>query len=229
MRILNRKTPLQRFLDSVNDTLDVPDGLRFDLPRGKLRQGTEGGPDRRRRPSRPHGGERRDLLAQAPQGRGEGRFVKLGSVAVFAAGYIIGARAGRERYAQIVDVLERASHQLEEFSSRHPPGRSDDSRGRVSPGSLTAEAPVRRSRRRGVGPRAPPGHQALEARCDRRPRSGRCVAVVITVIRIAAGASARSAHVSRARSDVVGGRLAHAVRSIDEGAELLAEARRRSP
>ena len=34
MRILNRKTPLQRFLDSVNDTLDVPDGLRFDLPRG---------------------------------------------------------------------------------------------------------------------------------------------------------------------------------------------------
>ena len=35
MRILNRKTPLQRFLDSVNDTLDVPDGLRFDLPGGE--------------------------------------------------------------------------------------------------------------------------------------------------------------------------------------------------
>jgi hypothetical protein len=34
MRILNRKTPLQRFLDSVNDTLDVPDGFRFDLPGG---------------------------------------------------------------------------------------------------------------------------------------------------------------------------------------------------
>ena len=34
MRILNRKTPLRRFLDSVNDTLDVPDGLRFDLPGG---------------------------------------------------------------------------------------------------------------------------------------------------------------------------------------------------
>jgi hypothetical protein len=34
VRILNRKTPLQRFLDSVNDTLDVPDGLRFDLPGG---------------------------------------------------------------------------------------------------------------------------------------------------------------------------------------------------
>jgi hypothetical protein len=34
MRILNRKTSLQRFLDSVNDTLDVPDGFRFDLPGG---------------------------------------------------------------------------------------------------------------------------------------------------------------------------------------------------
>jgi hypothetical protein len=34
MRILNRKTPLQRFLDSVNDTLDVPDAFRFQLPGG---------------------------------------------------------------------------------------------------------------------------------------------------------------------------------------------------
>ena len=44
-----------------------------------------------------------------------------------------------------------------------------------------------------------------------------------------ARASARSAPVPPARSEVVGGRLAHAVRSIDEGAELLAEARRESP
>jgi len=52
--------------------------------------------------------------------------VKLTRVAVFAAGYIVGARAGRERYAQIVDVLERASQRLEEFGSRHPPGRRGD-------------------------------------------------------------------------------------------------------
>jgi hypothetical protein len=51
-------------------------------------------------------------------------------VAVFAAGYIIGARAGRERYAQIVHVVERASQQLEEFSSRHPPGRPGQPAGR---------------------------------------------------------------------------------------------------
>ena len=42
-------------------------------------------------------------------------------------------------------------------------------------------------------------------------------------------ASARPASVPPARSDPVGGRLAQAVRSIDEGAELLAEARRENP
>ena len=34
MRVFNRKTPMQRFLDGVNDALDVPEGLRFDLPGG---------------------------------------------------------------------------------------------------------------------------------------------------------------------------------------------------
>ena len=57
--------------------------------------------------------------------------MKLASLAVFAAGYILGARAGHERYAQIVDVVEKASHQLEEFSSRHPPGRPSDRSGRT--------------------------------------------------------------------------------------------------
>ena len=52
--------------------------------------------------------------------------MKLTSVAVFVAGYIIGARAGRERYAQIVDFVERASQRLDEFGSRHPPGRRGD-------------------------------------------------------------------------------------------------------
>jgi hypothetical protein len=61
--------------------------------------------------------------------------VKLTRAAVFAAGYIIGARAGRERYAQIVDVVERAAQRLEEFSSRHPPGGRDDCSGRADGGS----------------------------------------------------------------------------------------------
>ena len=46
-------------------------------------------------------------------------------MAVFAAGYIIGAKAGRERYAQIVGVVGKASKRLEEFSATNPPGRQE--------------------------------------------------------------------------------------------------------
>lgn len=61
--------------------------------------------------------------------------MKLTRVAVFAAGYVFGAKAGRERYAQIVAVAERASQRLERFSSRHPPGRRVDFSGRADGGS----------------------------------------------------------------------------------------------
>jgi hypothetical protein len=61
--------------------------------------------------------------------------VKLTKALIFAAGYILGARAGRERYAQIVAVMEKASGQLEEFSSRHPPDFQDHRSGRRRRGS----------------------------------------------------------------------------------------------
>lgn len=61
--------------------------------------------------------------------------MKLTKAAVFAAGYIIGAKAGRERYAQIADVVEKTSQRLEDFSSRHPPGRRGDHSGRADGGS----------------------------------------------------------------------------------------------
>jgi hypothetical protein len=61
--------------------------------------------------------------------------VKLTKAVIFAAGYILGARAGRERYAQIVALMEKASDQLEEFSSRHPPDRQHDRSGRPRRGS----------------------------------------------------------------------------------------------
>jgi hypothetical protein len=58
--------------------------------------------------------------------------VRLVGAAVFAAGYVIGARAGRERYVQIVNGLATASQKLEEFSARrgsdsrdHGPGGAD--------------------------------------------------------------------------------------------------------
>ncbi len=61
--------------------------------------------------------------------------MKLTGVALFAAGYVIGTKAGRERYAQIVDGLARASQRLEEFSSRRPPARQDRGSGRAEGGS----------------------------------------------------------------------------------------------
>ena len=42
----------------------------------------------------------------------------LTKAALFATGYLLGARAGRERYAQILEVAARASERLEELSAR---------------------------------------------------------------------------------------------------------------
>ena len=53
--------------------------------------------------------------------------MKLTKAVIFAAGYVLGAKAGRERYAQIIAVMEKASQRLEEFSSRHPPDQDDGS------------------------------------------------------------------------------------------------------
>ena len=49
----------------------------------------------------------------------------LTKAAVFAAGYVLGAKAGRERYAQIVEIAARASQRLEELSSRGTAGRQE--------------------------------------------------------------------------------------------------------
>jgi hypothetical protein len=57
--------------------------------------------------------------------------VKLTAVAVFAVGYVVGAKAGRERYAQLVDGMARASQRLDEFSARRPPGVQDHGSGRA--------------------------------------------------------------------------------------------------
>jgi hypothetical protein len=51
--------------------------------------------------------------------------VKLVGAAVFAAGYVIGARAGRERYVQIVNGLASASQKLEDLSARRPSDSRD--------------------------------------------------------------------------------------------------------
>jgi hypothetical protein len=68
--------------------------------------------------------------------------LKLTNVAVFAYGYFIGARAGRERYVQIVNVADRASERLAEFSSRHPPARRGDRSRAVDGGPGSRRAAV---------------------------------------------------------------------------------------
>ncbi|TCO34548.1 hypothetical protein EV652_102614 [Kribbella steppae] len=40
--------------------------------------------------------------------------MKLRSLAVFGVGYVLGAKAGRERYVQIVEALQAASQRLDE-------------------------------------------------------------------------------------------------------------------
>jgi hypothetical protein len=42
--------------------------------------------------------------------------VKLRSLAIFAVGYVLGTRAGRERYEQVIAAAQRASKRLEDYS-----------------------------------------------------------------------------------------------------------------
>ena len=44
--------------------------------------------------------------------------MRLTTLVMFGAGYVMGTKAGRERYAQIVTVAEKASKRLDEYSAR---------------------------------------------------------------------------------------------------------------
>lgn len=43
--------------------------------------------------------------------------MSLVSIAIFGAGYVLGTKAGRERYEQIVKAAQNASQRLEEYSA----------------------------------------------------------------------------------------------------------------
>jgi hypothetical protein len=45
--------------------------------------------------------------------------VRLPTLLMFGAGYVLGTRAGRERYAQIIAAADSASKRLEAYSDRH--------------------------------------------------------------------------------------------------------------
>ena len=42
--------------------------------------------------------------------------MKLRTVALFGVGYVLGTRAGRERYAQLVALAQKASVRLDEYA-----------------------------------------------------------------------------------------------------------------
>ena len=51
--------------------------------------------------------------------------MKLTTMALIAAGYVLGAKAGHERYEQITAGMEGVSARLEAFSSRASPARTE--------------------------------------------------------------------------------------------------------
>jgi hypothetical protein len=61
--------------------------------------------------------------------------MKLTNVVLLALGYVIGAKAGRERYQQIVSGVARASQRLEAFSTHRPARRQEPSSSRADSGS----------------------------------------------------------------------------------------------
>jgi peptidoglycan hydrolase CwlO-like protein len=59
--------------------------------------------------------------------------VKLRTIAIFGAGYVLGTRAGRERYGQIVAAAQGASKRLEDYSGKleNISGKIDSFSGRI--------------------------------------------------------------------------------------------------
>ncbi len=52
--------------------------------------------------------------------------MKVSALAVFAAGYVVGAKAGRERYEQIRELTQRFADRLEEHANGTLAGASHD-------------------------------------------------------------------------------------------------------
>ena len=51
-------------------------------------------------------------------GATEKSIVKLRSLAIFGVGYVLGTRAGRERYEQVIEAAQSASKRLEDYSRK---------------------------------------------------------------------------------------------------------------
>lgn len=54
--------------------------------------------------------------------------MKLSALLMFGAGYVLGTKAGQERYAQIVAVAEQVAKRLEEYSASTTDDHDRDAR-----------------------------------------------------------------------------------------------------
>ena len=81
--------------------------------------------------------------------------MRLTTVVMFGAGYVMGTKAGRERYEQIVTVAENASKRLDQFSART---QADARSAAVSPAQIKAPvADYASVRKTSTHPTGPPG------------------------------------------------------------------------
>ncbi|MBV9196248.1 MAG: hypothetical protein JO168_19095 [Solirubrobacterales bacterium] len=149
--------------------------------------------------------------------------MKLRSVALFASGYVLGARAGRERYAQILSQVAKAER-LEEFSARRPLQVN-------TPATFELTAVPDRSKRLSQG-------VLLEGSILARFLGLRLLrldtVILIAPADVPAGRSTAVEPPIRASTQAGdalprGSGLSAAVRDIDEGRALLAAARRNGP
>ncbi|NYH85641.1 hypothetical protein SAMN05421678_103252 [Actinopolymorpha cephalotaxi] len=58
--------------------------------------------------------------------------LRLRTVAVFAAGYVLGTKAGRERYAQMVEGVQRVAREFQERQAARVAEQSGPKRPRRS-------------------------------------------------------------------------------------------------
>ena len=219
-----RKSALERALETVGSSLDAIGGAAPSVPDVAIGQGPQGRPDRRGKRGGAHGRQRRDLLAAAPDGRRRRGLVIVTKAAIFAAGYLFGTRAGRERYAQILAAAARASQRLEDYSARHPGALlravavaldvAPDGRRRLSEGALVEASVVARL----LGVRLLRLHATVAlAPAEVRPATA--------PVRVAASRGLTRA-APPGRRVAPGRRLPDAVRTIDEAADILAGTRR---
>lgn len=109
--------------------------------------------------------------------------MKLSTLVVFGAGYVMGTKAGRERYAEIVNMAQKISRRLDELGARVEEREGSDA-GHAEPEDAYAEdlggdfdawedeTAVGGSGLEGLGGRSFAGHPAADLGRDRPRRAG---------------------------------------------------------